>query len=148
MAHPKFAYSYVHRSLIHRFNNTLLAYAQRRMSESVNMDSTLGSILNKPLSKGALKRQAREERTKEQRKQKRLEKKEEKRQHQLEHQASGQPDVTWDALPYETRNPTRQEKRALQQESHAKAQSSVTIAIDCAFESYMTEAEKKVSVVN
>ena len=111
---------------------------------ATSSSSTPSGPVNPPMSKGALKRLAREERIKEHRKQKKLVKKEEKRQQQEERAPA--LDIRWEPLPYEPRNPTRQEKKKLQQESLARIQSNVTIAIDCAFESYMTEQEKKVSL--
>ena len=106
----------------------------------MNASTTTPTSAGAPLSKRALKRLAREEKLREQRKQKKMTKKQEAKS------AEPFPELKWDPLPHEPVNPSRQEKKLLQQQAMSKCQSSISIAIDCSFEKYMTESEKKVSL--
>ena len=98
-----------------------------------------------PTSKRALKRQAREEQSRELRKMKKLAKKEEKRNDAAAAAAQGEEGPIWEHLPNEPPNPSRQDKKTMILDSFAKAQSDITLCIDCAFEDKMTEGERKVS---
>jgi hypothetical protein len=100
-------------------------------------------------SKRSMKRQARQEQMREERKRKRqvkLQEKREAKQQYLE-QTAGEH-VEWVPLPHEPPNESRQDKRKAHYESFKGIQSPMTIAIDCAFERYMTEGEKKVRSFN
>jgi len=107
------------------------------------MDSS--NAASQPLSKRAQKRQMREERNREQRALKKQQKREEKQQLQEQQGGGGgEHEPEWDRLPHEPSNAPRQERKTMLLDSFNKAKSSVTLAIDCAFEDKMTESEKKV----
>lgn len=112
----------------------------------VGMDSSA----SEPLSKRARKRVEKQEKMKELREQKKLKKlaeKEEKgAEKSEEHEIKPyENEIKWEPLPFEGPAFLRQEKKVKLQESFRKGCSGVTIAIDCAFESYMNESEKIVS---
>jgi hypothetical protein len=100
-----------------------------------------------PMSKRAMKRLARTEHKREQRKVKKQARKLERHSatNEVDEEHEKEHFPNWEKLPHEPLNPSRQEKKQLLLTSFAKAQSSITIAIDCAFENYMTDQEKKVS---